>query len=61
MEVFHPEALQQAENLIVFPAAGLDHRRFHQAPQGLEFRGQVPFDQRRRLIQRADLLFDQGR
>ena len=60
MEVFHPEALRQAENLNVFPAAGLDHPRFHPPPQGLEFRGQVPFGQRRRLIRRADLVLDQG-
>src|SRR5271154_2113318 len=59
MEVFHPEALQQPQNLNVFPAAGLDHPRFHQAAQGVELRRQVPFGQRRRLIQRADLLLDQ--
>src|SRR5207302_9460522 len=60
MEVFHPEALQQAENLNVFPAAGLDHPLFHPRRQGLEIRWQVPFGQWRRLVQRADLLLDQG-
>ena len=59
MQVGHLEALQQPQNLNVFAPARLEHPRFHQPPQGLERRRQVPSDQRRRLVQCTDLLLQQ--
>ena len=36
MEVRHLEALQQPQNLNIFPPPCLEHPRLHQSPQGLE-------------------------
>ena len=53
------ERLQEPQDLHVLPAAGLEQPRLHQPAQGLELGGQLPVDQRRRLVQGADLLLDE--
>ena len=59
MQVVELEGLQQPQHLHVLPAPRLDHPRLHQPAQGLELGRQVPLGQRRRLVQRADLLLEQ--
>ena len=59
MQIVKVEGLQQPQRLDILAAARLDHPRLHQPAQGLELGRQVPFGQRRRLIQGADLLLQQ--
>ena len=60
VEILQPEALQQPQDLHILPPPRLGGARLHQAAQGLERGRQLPSGKRRRLIQRADLLLDQG-
>jgi hypothetical protein len=61
MKVLHLEGFQQAQDLNIFASARLDHARFHQPPQGLELRRQVPLHQWGSLIQSIDLPLNQGK
>jgi hypothetical protein len=61
MHMVHLEGLEEPQDLDVLPLARLAHPRFQQAAQGGERIGQVPSLQRRRLIEGADLLFQQGK
>ena len=58
--VLGPKYLEQPQDLDELAFAALGHARLDQAPQRGEFLGQVPADQRRRLVESADLLFEQG-
>ena len=57
--VLGPKHLEQPQDLDELAFAALGHARLDQAPQRGEFLGQVPADQRRRLVESADLLFEQ--
>ena len=59
VDMAHPESLQQPQNLDVFALALLAHARFQQPVQGGKLPWQVPALQRSRLVQRANLLFQQ--
>ena len=59
LDVLKPEALEQPQDLDVFPLAGLAHARLQQAAQRPECLGQLPALQRCRLVERADLLLQQ--
>lgn len=59
MQVIHAKGLKQAEHLHILAAPHLEHARLHQAAQGMELFGQVPFRQGRGLVQRIDLALDQ--
>ena len=59
VDVRHPEALKEPQNLDVFAPALLAHARFQQPVQGGKLPWQVPALQRCRLVQRANLLFQQ--
>ena len=48
------------ENLLELAFAAFGHARFNQAPQRGEFLGQVPADQWCRLVESADLAFEQS-
>ena len=58
--VVEAEHLQQAQDLDELALAGLAHAGLEQPAQGRELFGQFPADQRRGLVERADLLFQQG-
>ena len=51
--------LQQAKDLDEFAFAALAHAGLDQASQRGEFLGQIPPDQRRRLVESTDLVFEQ--
>src|SRR5437588_1600695 len=57
--VLGAEYLQQPQHLDELAFAAFGHARFDQAPQRGEFFGQVPADQRRCLVESANLLFEQ--
>ena len=57
--VLGTEYLEQPQDLDELAFAALAHAGLDQAPQGGEFLGQVPAGQRRRLVESADLLFEQ--
>src|SRR5947208_1244729 len=57
--VLGAEYLQQPQHLDELAFAAFGHARFDQAPQRGKFLGQVPADQRRCLVESADLLFEQ--
>ena len=58
--VLGAEYLQQPQDLDELAFAALAHAGLDQAPQRGEFLGQIPADQRRRLVESADLVFEQG-
>src|SRR5690349_4291784 len=58
--VLEAEHLQQPQHLDELAFAAFGHARFDQAPQRGEFRGQVPADQWCRLVESADLAFEQS-
>ena len=53
------EYLQQPQHLDKLAFTALGHAGFEQATQRGKFLGQIPADQGRRLIESADLLFEQ--
>ena len=59
MQVIDVEGLEQTQDLHILAAPHLEHARLHQAAQSLELFGQLPFRQRRSLVQRIDLALDQ--
>src|SRR6266567_660229 len=58
--VLEAEHLQQPQHLDELAFAAFGHARFDQAPQRGEFLGQVPADRWRRLVESADLAFEQS-
>src|SRR3954452_20793184 len=59
-DVLGPEYLEQPQDLDELALAALGHPGLDPAPQGGELLGQVPADQRRRLVESADLVFEQS-
>ena len=59
VDMAHLEGLKEPQNLDVFALALLAHARFQQPVQGGKLPWQVPALQRSRLVQRANLLFQQ--
>jgi transposase len=59
-DIVEAEHLQQAQDLDELTLAGLAHASLEQPAQGCELLGELPSDQWRSLVERADLAFQQG-
>ena len=56
MHLLKGKGLQKTEHLHVLPLAGLAHAGLQKSAQGCKRLGKIPADQRRGLVQGADLL-----